>query len=40
MSENKPISHFESAVLSLAFEKGISIAEAIAILLKEREHEK
>jgi hypothetical protein len=31
---DKPISHFEAAVLHLAFEKNISIAEAIAILLK------
>lgn len=32
---NEPISHFDSAVLHLAFEKNISISEAIFILLKE-----
>lgn len=36
---DKPISHFESAVLHLALEKNISISEAIAILLKEQ-HER
>jgi hypothetical protein len=39
MSQDRPISHFESAVLHLAIEKNISISEAIAILLKEQ-HER